>query len=170
MYNVDDEMLYGKSKLLEEMKKNIGKCQECGKSFEQGFRVDKRTGNKIFNKFKYCDKCRNKIAKKNEADKTTNVSIKYNPYPWQKKFHASKARFKVVSGAARSGKDYSFDKEFDMKFVDMLNEDRPYSLIPRVHGWIIGPTYKLLSQIERNFMHNFPRELVVSYDKENHVI
>ena len=57
-----------------------------------------------------------------------------------------------------------------MKFVEMLNEDRGYSLIPRVHGWIIGPTYKLLSQIERNFMHNFPRELVVSYDKENHTI
>ena len=54
MYNsvyVDEENLYGKSKLLEEMKKNIGKCQECGKSFEQGFRVDQRTGNKIFNKY-----------------------------------------------------------------------------------------------------------------------
>ena len=170
VYVDESESLFGKSKLLEEMKKNSGKCAECGELFEQGFRINKKTGEKIFNKFKYCPKCRIKIAKNNEETKTTNVSIQYNPYPWQKEFHASKARFKVVSGAARSGKDYSFDKEFDMKFVEMLNEDRPYSLIPRVHGWIIGPTYKLLSQIERNFMHNFPRELVVSYDKENHVI
>lgn len=170
MYNLEEELLYGKSKLLEEMKKNTGVCLECGKPFEQGFRVNSKTGDKIFNKYKYCEKCRSKIAKQNQEQKTTQVTIKYNPYPWQQKFHASKARFKVVSGAARSGKDYSFDKEFDMKFVDMLNEDRGYSLIPRVHGWIIGPTYKLLSQIERNFMHNFPRELVVSYDKENHVI
>lgn len=170
MYDLEEELLYGKSKLLEEMKKNTGICLECGKIFEQGFRVNSKTGDKIFNKYKYCEKCRSKIAKQNQEQKTTQVTIKYNPYPWQKKFHASKARCKVVSGAARSGKDYSFDKEFDMKFVDMLNEDRGYSLIPRVHGWIIGPTYKLLSQIERNFMHNFPRELVVSYDKENHVI
>ncbi len=170
MYDLEEELLYGKSKLLEEMKKNTGICLECGKTFEQGFRVNSKTGDKIFNKYKYCEKCRSKIAKQNQEQKTTQVTIKYNPYPWQQKFHASKARFKVVSGAARSGKDYSFDKEFDMKFVDMLNEDRGYSLIPRVHGWIIGPTYKLLSQIERNFMHNFPRELVVSYDKENHVI
>ena len=170
MDEIEEHIIYGKSKLLEEMKKNSAICPECGKVFEQGFRVDKRTGEKIFNKYKYCPKCRMKIAKKNEGNKITTVAIKYNPYPWQKKFHASKARFKVVSGAARSGKDYSFDKEFDMKFVDMLNEDRSYSLIPRVHGWIIGPTYKLLSQIERNFMHNFPRELVVNYDKENHVI
>lgn len=170
MYDLEKELLYGKSKLLEEMKKNTGICLECGKTFEQGFRVNSKTGDKIFNKYKYCEKCRSKIAKQNQEQKTTQVTIKYNPYPWQQKFHASKARFKIVSGAARSGKDYSFDKEFDMKFVDMLNEDRGYSLIPRVHGWIIGPTYKLLSQIERNFMHNFPRELVVSYDKENHVI
>lgn len=168
--DLEEEVLFGKSKLLDEVKKNTAICVECGKTFEQGYRISEKTGERIFNKFKYCEKCRVKKTKKNQADKTTNVSIKYNPYPWQKKFHASKARFKVVSGAARSGKDYSFDKEFTMKFVDMLNEDRGYSLIPRVHGWIIGPTYKLLSQIERNFMHNFPRELVVTYNKEDHVI
>lgn len=164
-----DDILYGESTLLKEAKQNIGICQECGKTFEQGFRINQNTGEKIFNKFKYCTKCRSK-KDKGQQTKTTNVSIKYNPYPWQKKFHASKARFKVVSGAARSGKDYSFDKEFTMKFVDMLNEDRSYSLIPRVHGWIVGPTYKILAQIERNFMNNFPRELVVNYDKENHTI
>lgn len=160
----------GRSQLFEELKLNTGVCQECGKTFEQGFSIDPKTGKRKFNKYKYCPKCRNIIAKKNIDIKTKTVTIKYNPYPWQQEFHKSKARFKVVSGAARSGKDFAFDKEFDTKFVDMLNEDRAYSLIPRVHGWIIGPTYKLLSQIERNFMHNFPRELVINYDKDNHVI
>lgn len=171
MFNdFDDSIAQGESLLLKEVKKNLGKCEECGATFEQGYRLHPKTGEKIFNKYKYCEKCRTKKDKNNIGEKITNVSIKYNPYPWQKKFHASKARFKVVSGAARSGKDYSFDKEFDMKFVEMLNEDRPYSLVPRVHGWVIGPTYKLLSQIERNFLHDFPRELVVNYDKENHTI
>lgn len=152
-----------------DMKKNYGTCQNCGKIFEQGFGINQKTGEKVFNHYKYCPQCRNIVLKKKE-NKETVVNIKYNPYPWQKEFHASKARFKVVSGAARSGKDFAFDKEFDDKFVEMLNEDRPYSLVPRVHGWVIGPTYKILSQIERNFLHDFPRQLVVNYDKENHYI
>lgn len=164
-----DEPTIGSSPGLAELKKNTCICADCGKPFEQGFRINQKTGDKIFNKFKYCPKCRKKKIKTGE-EKQKNVSIKYNPYPWQKKFHASKARFKVVSGAARSGKDYSFDKEFTTKFVDMLNEERSYSLIPRVHGWVVGPTYKILSQIERNFMSNFPRELVVNYDKDTHTI
>lgn len=172
MYNdedLDNLITFGESPSLDELKKNSGTCVECGKVFEQGFRINPKTGEKVFNKFKYCPKCRIKKDKKPE-EKITNVAIKYNPYEWQKKFHASKARNKVVSGAARSGKDYSFDKEFTEKFVMMLNENRSYSLIPRVHGWVVGPTYKILAQIERNFMSNFPRELVVNYDKENHVI
>lgn len=165
----DDFISYGESPGLNEMKKNTAVCPECGKTFEQGFRTNEKTGEKIFNKYKYCPRCRTKKDKSSDL-RTKTVAIKYDPYPWQKKFHASKARFKVVSGAARSGKDYSFDKEFTDKFVSMLNEERSYSLIPRVHGWIVGPTYKILSQIERNFMSNFPRELVLNYDKENHTI
>lgn len=164
----DIDLVEGKSQLYEEMKKNTGTCQECGKTFEQGYMIHAKTGEKMFNNYKYCPKCRQK--KEKNSNEAKELSINYNPYPWQKKFHASKARCKVVSGAARSGKDYSFDKEFTKDFIEMLNEERPYSLIPRVHGWIIGPTYKILAQIERNFMKNFPRELVVNYDKEEHVI
>lgn len=167
---IDEErQIEGKSKLYQESQKNIGICQDCGKPFTQGYKINEKTGEKIFNKYKYCPKCRIN-PKRDSEQKVKKLSIKYDPYPWQKKFHSSKARFKVVSGAARSGKDYSFDKEFTSKFVDMLNEDRPYSLIPRVHGWIIGPTYKILAQIERNFMRNFPRDLVINYDKDDHVI
>ena len=165
----EDYISEGKSELYQETIKNTGICQDCGKTFEQGYRINSKSKQKIFNEYIYCPKCRKK-KDKNNVGETKEVVIKYNPYPWQNEFHASKAKNKVVSGAARSGKDYSFDKEFTDKFVDMLNEDRDYSLIPRVHGWIVGPTYKLLSQIERNFMSNFPRSLVVNYDKESHVI
>lgn len=165
---IDEYSLEGKSKLYQDFKKNTGVCKECGATFEQGYRVNPKTKQKVFNKYKYCPKCRQ--SKDREEEKTTSVKVKYNPYKWQREFHNSKARCKVVSGAARSGKDFSFDKEFTKDFVEMLNEDRPYSLIPRVHGWIVGPTYKILAQIERNFMKNFPRDLVVNYDKEEHVI
>lgn len=166
---LENEVLNRQSKLFKETKKNLGICAECGKTFEQGFRLNKKTGEKIFNQYKYCPKCRVK-RNKNEEVKTANVSIKYDPYPWQKKFHNSKARFKVVSGAARSGKDRSCTMEFTSKFIEMLNEDRDHTFVPKVHGWIIAPTYKLAGQLLREIMNTFPRDLVVSYDKENYAI
>lgn len=164
-----DDILEGKSVLSEEVKKNTGVCQDCGKIFTQGFRIDSKTGKRIFNKYKYCEKCRKIISKKNEV-KTAKVSIKYQPYPWQQKFHNSKKRFKVISGAARTGKDRSCTMEFTNKFIQMLNEDRDYTYVPKVHGWIIAPTYKLAGQLLREIMNTFPRELVVNYDKENYSI
>lgn len=171
MSNEFDEMLFleGESQLYQEMKLNTGVCESCGKTFEQGFRVDPKSGKKIFNHFKYCNQCRHQILKKDEV-KTTSVKIKYNPYPWQKKFHASKARFKVISGAARSGKDRACTMEFTSKFIEMLNEERDYTFVPKVHGWIIAPTFRLAGQLLREIMNTFPRELVVNYDKENNVI
>lgn len=164
-----DDILEGKSVLSEEVKKNTGVCQDCGKIFTQGFRIDNKTGKRIFNKYKYCEKCRKIISKKSEV-KTAKVSIKYQPYPWQQKFHNSKKRFKVISGAARTGKDRSCTMEFTNKFIQMLNEDRDYTYVPKVHGWIIAPTYKLAGQLLREIMNTFPRELVVNYDKENYSI
>ena len=164
-----DDILEGKSILAEEVKKNTGICQDCGKTFTQGFRIDSRTGKKIFNKYKYCEKCRKIISKKSEV-KTAKVSIKYQPYPWQQKFHNSPKRCKVISGAARTGKDRSCTMEFTNKFIQMLNEDRDYTFVPKVHGWIIAPTYRLAGQLLREIMNTFPRELVVNYDKESYSI
>ena len=165
----EEEEYWGKSKVLEEMKKNSGVCADCGKPFEQGFRINQKTGEKIFNKYKYCPKCRQKIARNNE-EKEKSVSIKYNPYPWQAKFHKSKARCKVISGAARTGKDRSCTMEFTDKFVEMLNEERDYTFVPKVHGWIIAPTFRLAGQLLREIMNTFPRDLVTNFDKESLVI
>ncbi len=167
-FNIED--LFGESTLLKETKANTGKCEECGKLFEQGFMINPKTGEKMFNQYKYCPKCRAKTAKKTSQEKVATVSIKYNPYPWQKKFHASKARCKVVSGAARSGKDRACTMEFSSKFIELLNEDRDYTFVPKVHGWIIAPTYKLAGQLLREIMNTFPRDLVINFDKENYAI
>ena len=64
MYNIDNELIFGKSKVLEEMKKNTGICAECGGIFEQGYIINPKTGTRQFNKYKYCPKCRIKVAKK----------------------------------------------------------------------------------------------------------
>ena len=166
----EEDELWGTSKLLDDVHKNTGVCEDCGKAFEQGFRINQKTGEKIFNKFKYCPKCRKKLTREKEEDKTKSVMIKYDPYPWQKKFHASRARCKVVSGAARSGKDRACTMEFSDKFIEMLNEDRDYTFVPKVHGWIIAPTFRLAGQLLREIMNTFPRDLVVNFDKENLVI
>ena len=159
----------GKSELLDETKKNTGICQECGKVFQQGYAINPKTKLKVFNQYKFCPKCRHKLDKKHDT-KDKKVSIKYNPYPWQKRFHDSKARFKVVSGGARIGKDRGCTMEFINKFISLLNEDRDYTYVPKVYGWIVAPTYKLGAQLIREMKNSFPRDLVVNYDKENYAI
>ena len=165
----DDFDLEGPSTLYKEAKANVGICADCGKTFEQGYKINPKTGEKMFNQYKYCPNCRHSTNKKQEV-KTKNVSIKYNPYPWQKSFHKSKARFKVISGAARAGKDRACTMEFTEKFIAMLNEERDYTFVPKVHGWIIAPTFKLAGQLIREIMNTFPRDLVVNFDKENYAI
>lgn len=166
----EEEEYWGKSKVLEETQKNMSICQDCGNPFEQGFKVNKKTGEKVFNKYKYCPKCRVKTTRQKPDEKTKSVKIKYNPYPWQARFHASKARCKVISGAARTGKDRSCTMEFTSKFAEMLNEERDYTFVPKVHGWIIAPTFRLAGQLLREIMNTFPRDLVTNFDKESLVI
>ncbi len=155
----------GKSKLAEQVKKNLSTCENCGKKFEQGYKKDK-LGNLVPNQYKFCEKCREEIFSPVTSSDTKDVSISYDPYPWQKRFHASKARFKVISGAARAGKDRATVMEFIDKFVGMLNEERDETLVPKVHAWVIAPTYKIGATLIRELMKYFPRQLVSNYDKE----
>lgn len=153
-----------KSPLAQKVKSNLSVCQNCGTKFEQGFSKDSQ-GNVVANHYKLCEKCRKELIT-NEVVATKNVSIKYDPYPWQKRFHASTARFKVISGAARAGKDRATVMEFIDKFVGMLNEERDDTLVPKVHAWVIAPTYKIGATLIRELMKYFPRQLVLNYDKE----
>ena len=49
---MDDEIAMGSSPGLSELRKNTCICADCGKPFEQGFRINPKTGDKIFNKYK----------------------------------------------------------------------------------------------------------------------
>ena len=48
---MDDEITMGSSPGLSELRKNTCICADCGKPFEQGFRINQKTGDKIFNKY-----------------------------------------------------------------------------------------------------------------------
>jgi len=64
--------------------------------------------------------------------------------------------------ANRWGKDRASINEFIRLFVEMLSENRPTTLVPRVMGWIVAPTYKLARQNWRELKHFFPEQWVVS--------
>ena len=54
--------------------------------------------------------------------------------------------------------------------AEMLSEDRGPELVPTVYGWFVAPTYKMASQIWREFQSYFPREWVVDYWKSDYQI
>jgi len=89
------------------------------------------------------------------------IEIPYEPLPWQKIVHESTARFKVLNCGNRAGKDRASINEFIKVFADMLSEYRDDTLVPRVMGWLVAPTYKLARQIWRELKYFFPGQWVV---------
>lgn len=154
----------------EKIKPKYSECEVCGFVFAQNTYKDEKTKEIKYTNYKRCENCRKDIRNSSLVVSEKNVTINYNPYPWQKKFHASKARCKVISGGARIGKDRATTMEFIDKFTQMLNEDRDYTYVPKVHGWIIAPTYKLAGQLMREMFNSFPRELVVNYQRDSYSI
>lgn len=163
-----DNNKYQKSKLNELVNNMISVCEICNRDFEQSVLKDKN-GKQYLSNWKICPKCR-KNSNYGKPVQLKEATIKYEPYDWQKRFHSSTARCKVISGAARSGKDRASVMEFIYKFTDLLNEERDHTYVPKVHAWIIAPTYKLATQLMREVMNTFPSIYVVSFDKEAHSI
>lgn len=167
--NIEIEGKKRKSSLAEAVNKTPAVCESCGKAFQQNI-YTLPNGEKKATQYKYCEKCRKKVKIKSDTVQTKEATIKYEPYEWQKRFHASKARCKVISGAARSGKDRASVMEFTYKFLDLLNEDRDQTYVPKVHAWIIAPTYRLVKQLMREVMNTFPSIYVTHFDKEAYAI
>lgn len=91
------------------------------------------------------------------------VRLDYLPHDGgQRLIHASPARFKVLICGARWGKDRCSIAEYIFRFAEMLSENRPSTLVPRVHGFIIAPTYGLARQIWRELKHFFPPQWVIN--------
>lgn len=87
-------------------------------------------------------------------------SPKYAPHEGQQKIHESTKRLIFVHAGQRFGKDRWGVNETIHQFTEMLNENRPDHLIPRVHAWIIAPTIGLCKQLWRELLFFMPRDLI----------
>lgn len=136
-------------------------CTECGKPFAQAWRPEYEA----YTSFHTCPDCR--IAHMNGGMK---VEVEFNPTPWQQKVHASDARYKIIAGGIRSGKDrYSNMAGIDY-FVRCLNEERSNDMVPYVLWWLIAPWEKTANQNWRELLQYFPKELVVDVSKTTKTI
>jgi DNA-directed RNA polymerase subunit RPC12/RpoP len=142
------------------------RCAHCGNIFECTWKEYRRGR-------KYCNTtCRDGAAKKKYEEKygPTPVEEKpeqvaeldYEPHPNQKPFHASKARFRVLVCGIRFGKDRASINEAIKLHAAMLSENRPSTLVPRVMGWIVAPTYKLARQSWMELKNFMPPQWVVN--------
>jgi ribosomal protein L33 len=142
------------------------RCSHCEKVFQVTWEIYRKGR-------KYCSTSCQKEATKKLVNKkyepipmenkpVKEVKIDYDPHPGQVLFHASPARFRVLCCANRWGKDRCSITEFVRLFVSMLSENRPTTLIPRVMGWIVAPTYMLARQSWRELKSFFPEEWVVN--------
>jgi len=145
------------------------RCQYCQEVFSCTW-LQYRRGRK------YCSvKCREEAAGRKYGGKPNftpveekveqKVVLDYEPHSGQWKFHKSNARFRVLCCANRWGKDRASINEFIQKFADMLSENRPTTLVPRVMGWIVAPTYRLARQNWRELKHFMPSEWVVKINE-----
>jgi len=141
------------------------RCAYCGTVFSCTWQQYRRGR-------KYCgNACRDNAQRKRTEEKhgPTPVDEKieqvaeldYEPHEGQWKFHKSKARFRVLVCANRWGKDRASINEFIQKFADMLSENRSSTLVPRVMGWIVAPTYPLARQNWRELKSFMPEQWVV---------
>lgn len=90
-----------------------------------------------------------------------DLVIPYTPHPGQKPFHrARKTRFRVLACGARWGKDRASINEFDALCFEALRRNAGPVLIPRVHGWIVAPSFPLSNQIWRELKAFTPPEVV----------
>ena len=137
-------------------------CKCCHTRFAQEW--DEKLGK--YSSFDLCPDCR---AKK-QNEKVDTYVVNYTPFDYQMKMHESPARFKVVSGGIRTGKDYSMTFEFASYLIDCGNEDRPAEMLPKVRGWIVAPTDDIATEDFMQLRRIIPAALVSSYSKTTKVI
>src|ERR1700722_1235309 len=87
---------------------------------------------------------------------------KYTAYPHQKAFHESKARYRLLGGAAGPGKTLALLLDH-MLCCNMFPKD----LAPEVHTLILRRTHpKLLNTVITRFREKIPRELYRDFNEQ----
>lgn len=141
------------------------KCAYC----EQIFEV---TWERYRKGRKYCSTdCRDNASRKSRKDKgftpieqkpVQEVRLAYEPHPGQEAFHNKLVRFRVLNCGNRWGKDRASLMEAIRLHAEMLSENRPDTLVPRVMGWLVAPTFRLARQLWRELIKFMPPEWVVN--------
>ena len=144
-----------------------GMCLNCHKPFTQEW--DKKLGR--YSDFNVCPECRER-AKSNPKSETITYKTDYIPYDYQLKMHQSNARFRVISGGIRAGKDYSMIFEAFLYCIKCANEDREArkKFMPKVNCWIVGPTDKISKTVFNMLRKIIPKELVFTSSPSTGVI
>lgn len=132
-------------------------CKKCNRQFSQEW--DGVAGK--YSSYLLCEDCRKAFSKQ----KTETYVIDYEPFPYQLKMHNSDARFKLIAGAIRTGKDYSMTFELVKYTFACANEDRPATMIPKVRAWIVAPSEAIANEDFVQLRRIIPRELVADWNK-----
>ena len=102
--------------------------------------------------------------------KVINLSDLYTPHPHQALVHASKARVKVLKWGRRSGKGRCAVWDLIKTYTEMMSEDRPATLVPRIQIWVIAPTFPQSFQCWQEIIEFTPPELIVRMREVDHTI
>lgn len=157
-----------------------GKCQICGKIFEQDFIEEKNR----YTSFRMCQECKAKESKDKERrleksggfnSSPFHAQLKYQPYPWQ--IEAAEAfekhRFIVLACGVRAGKDRFTIMTAIKYFVECLNEHREVNdpdLVPPVYWWQIAPNERMARQNWRELKQFFPKEWIVRVSDTDYIM
>lgn len=140
-------------------KKEFSICEKCKCQFRQEWDGD--VGK--FTEWKLCPKCREEA----KAETVKTISTGYSPFDYQTIMHNSNARFRVVSGGIRSGKDHSMTFEIFKYACACANESvsrRTDELWP-VRAWIVAPNNYIAEQDLEKLKKLIPAALVQDYSK-----
>lgn len=137
-------------------------CKQCKVQFEQEW--NSTTGK--YSEWDMCPSCR----KEAQNIKKVVYKIDYMPYEYQKKMHNSPARFKLVAGGIRTGKDYSMTFELVKYTFECANEERPDTMIPKVRAWIVAPSEIIAKEDFTQLRRIVPAELVADWSKSDNTL
>lgn len=137
-------------------------CKECKCQFEQEW--NETTGK--YSEWDLCPTCREKAQK----PKKIVYKIDYMPYEYQRKMHDSTARFKLVAGGIRTGKDYSMTFELVKYAFECANENRPETMIPKVRCWIVAPSESIAKEDFVQLRRIIPAQLVADFNRSDNTM
>ena len=111
------------------------------------------------------------------------MPYQYTPSPWQRKFHESNARIKVIWAGRRAGKGravltelmraitaaskspFLASKEMAKASGLKVGEDLTHTLEPAIHIWVVAPNFAQSRQAWNELKQFIPQEMVVRRKK-----